>query len=169
LISLDEYTVAPGTNTVLIMTSSVRNSSLLTEFLSSMDLDAPVGRQGRKMMERKLKSYLWWKSQLAQEKVKSKGGGGSSKVRGQKSGGGDRKEGSSGLSEALKKKDREREARQASRRRVRGGAPVNVIKREDGMNEAGGSEVRDINLRDELGVGSGEGQIVKEAEDIAEL
>ena len=39
------------------------------------------------------------------------------------------------ISEALKKKDREREARAASRRRVRGGAPSVVSSRETGPAE----------------------------------
>lgn len=102
------------------MTSSVRTSQVLTEFLSTMNSDAPLGSQGRKMMEDKLRLYLWWKGKLAERKQdgrtpfampvgqKNQGEGGA---------------GDSEVSEALKRKDKERQARAANRRRVRGGAP----------------------------------------------
>ncbi|THH30533.1 hypothetical protein EUX98_g3669 [Antrodiella citrinella] len=116
----------PGTNTVLIMTSSLRTSQLLSDFLSSMDPDAPQGRQGRKVMEDKLRLYLWWKARLGDHKQDGKNASDSA---GRKASGGRRfytsgKSGEGELSEALKKKDRERQARTANRRRVRGGAPT---------------------------------------------
>ncbi|EIN05331.1 hypothetical protein PUNSTDRAFT_54777 [Punctularia strigosozonata HHB-11173 SS5] len=166
--------LAPGNNTVLIMTSSSQTSTLLTEFLSSMDIDAPAGRQGRRMMERKLKAYLWWKGRLAEEKSASAKGGPSSRPSTNNRQGSNTVPGTGGtdgLSEALRKKDREREEKRASRRRVRGGAPVNPIKRDEGArdNAAGGSGLGQVDVKNELGVGLGEGQIVKEAEDIAEF
>lgn len=109
----------PGSNTVLIMTSSTRTSNLITEYLESMDTDAPSGQKGRRMMERKLRLYLWWKSKLSDRKQDGKPGFGlPDRV-------GDRltDDAADGeVSEALKKKDRERRERQQSRRRVRGGA-----------------------------------------------
>ncbi|EPQ51671.1 hypothetical protein GLOTRDRAFT_117975 [Gloeophyllum trabeum ATCC 11539] len=111
--------VTPGSNTVLIMTSSTRTSNLITEYLESMDTDAPSGQKGRRMMERKLRLYLWWKSKLSDRKQDGKPGFGlPDRV-------GDRltDDAADGeVSEALKKKDRERRERQQSRRRVRGGA-----------------------------------------------
>jgi len=37
----------------------------LSEFLSSMDSSAPQGIQGRMMMERKLRLYLWQKGKFS--------------------------------------------------------------------------------------------------------
>ncbi|TCD61999.1 hypothetical protein EIP91_007639 [Steccherinum ochraceum] len=118
----------PGTNTVLIMTSSLRTSQLLSDFLSSMDPDEPQGEQGRKMMQDKLRLYLWWKAKLSDNKP-DRNDGAKYKSRGYQPNGrggstGARAAGEGELSEALKKKDREREARSANRRRVRGGGPT---------------------------------------------
>ncbi|KAI6043131.1 hypothetical protein EDC04DRAFT_2962374 [Pisolithus marmoratus] len=112
-----------GSNTVLVMTSSSRASALVGEFLSDMDLDAPKGKRGRKMMERKLREYLFWKSKLATQsrggKVPSHAGVKSkpdatpiSSV-----------EGSKNQSLALRRKEEMKQIRGANRRRVRGGAP----------------------------------------------
>ncbi|CAL1710551.1 unnamed protein product [Somion occarium] len=117
----------PGTDTVLIMTSSVRTCQLLTEFLSTMDPDAPPGSQGCRMMEDKLRLYLWWKGKLAQRKQEGKTG--FALPTGQKNPT-ERGAGDAEVSEALKKKDRERQARAASRRRVRGGGPAASSSRE---------------------------------------
>ncbi|OBZ77930.1 DNA repair protein rad16 [Grifola frondosa] len=101
--------LSPGKNTVLIMASSLHTCTLLSEFLSSMDLHAPRGSQGRKMMEDKLRLYLWWKDDAVQ------------------------------VSEALQKKDREKRERAASRRRVRGGAPAALCEGHDRWKRARGS------------------------------
>lgn len=69
-----------GTDVVLVMTSSIRTCNTLSDFLSSMDPSAPKGEQGRKMMMRKLKTYLWWKSKLAEEESKPTGKTASSKA-----------------------------------------------------------------------------------------
>ncbi|KAG6917271.1 hypothetical protein DXG01_003219 [Tephrocybe rancida] len=120
-------TANPGTNTVLVMTSSTRTCSVLTEFLETIDHDAPPGSKGRNMMLRKLRLYLWWKAKLAQRKndgkshfafpdVVARNGSVFEKLYGEKD----------NISEALKKKDKEKADRAASRRRVRGGAPAAV-------------------------------------------
>lgn len=105
----------PGTNTVLIMTSSIRSAELLREFLGSINPDGDPGTQGRTMMERKLRRYF--AKQAWKKSMKSGSGFGKSSASGARNGG------DSGLSEALRRKDKEREARIASRRRVRGGGP----------------------------------------------
>ena len=108
---------APGTNTVLIMTSSIRTTDLLSEFLDSMDPDKPPGQQGRKMMLSKLRHYLV--RQAARKLAKANA---DTSAQGNK----DRHENSTeredGISAALRKKDKERQARIANRRRIRGGA-----------------------------------------------
>ncbi|KAF8139594.1 hypothetical protein EV363DRAFT_1310012 [Boletus edulis] len=122
--SLSSY--SRGSNTVLVMTSSPQSSALVSEFLSKMDVDAPKGQRGRKMMEPKLRRYLYWKGRLASQKD---GKGGTpvqtEKPAPQVSG----STGSAGVSEALQKKDRERAGRSANRRRVRGGAPPSTAPR----------------------------------------
>ncbi|KAG6896228.1 hypothetical protein C0992_009623 [Termitomyces sp. T32_za158] len=114
-----------GTNTVLVMTSSTRIGSVLTDFLSNIDHDAPPGYKGRRMMLRKLRLYLWWKTKLTKQKHDGKSRvafpdvstRNDDDIRKFPSGGGD-------VSEALKKKDEEKAKRAASRRRIRGGAPT---------------------------------------------
>jgi len=49
------------------MTSSTRAFALLAEFRGSMDPTAPSGQQGHKMMEDKLRLYLWWKAKLSED------------------------------------------------------------------------------------------------------
>ncbi len=76
------------------------------------------------MMEDKLRLNLWWKSKLIERKeegrtpfalpVKNL----------------TEKNGEGGISEALKRKDKERQARAANRRRVRGGAPASTSHRD---------------------------------------
>jgi len=118
--------IASGsTNTVLVMTSSTRTCSLLTEFLSTMDDNIAPGMRGRKMMMRKLKLYLWWKAQLAERKQDRKSYFGLPDGPNRAKDGFDKiyRDDVDGMSEALKKKDKERAERAQSRRRVRGGGP----------------------------------------------
>uniref|UniRef100_A0A0W0GCU3 ERCC4 domain-containing protein n=2 Tax=Moniliophthora roreri TaxID=221103 RepID=A0A0W0GCU3_MONRR len=124
-----------GTNTTLVMCSSTSTCSLLEEFLSAMDGERPKGEWGRKMMLRKLKGYLWWQKRKKLEKelagLGNKAGAAASSTMGNfwrgggisldEPGGLDNDD---GISEALKKKDREKAEKKASRRRVRGGAPA---------------------------------------------
>jgi DNA excision repair protein ERCC-4 len=134
-----------GSNTVLIMTSSTRNSTLVNEFLSGMDTDAEKGSQGRKMMEHRLRMYLWWKGQTAERKQESR----------DKSRDYPHQKDDNNVSEALRKKDKERQERTANRRRVRGGAPGAA------STSSRGSAVTET-LR-------GETDMHNEAENIAEL
>ncbi|KAH9487436.1 DNA repair protein rad16 [Psilocybe cubensis] len=122
-----ESLAKPGStrsNTVLVMTSSIRTCNLLTEFLSSMDHDAPPGSRGRAMMLRKLRLYLWWKGKMDERKATNKA---ASSMPDNGTGKGifdaiyaDQED----LSEALKKKDKEKAQRAQNRRRIRGGAPA---------------------------------------------
>lgn len=96
-------------------------------------------------MERRLRGYLSWKAKLAEIQGSSK----------QNDRMGTRKDaqGTTAISAALLKKDRERAKRAASRRRVRGGAP-----------DASGS-----NRTDPAPAPTAEGDAVNEVTSIAEL
>lgn len=109
-----------GSNTVLVMTSSPQSSALVSEFLSKMDIDAPKGERGRKMMESKLRRYLYWKGRLASQKNSKSGTSAQTEKPAPQTFGGT---GSAGVSEGLQRKDKERAARSLNRRRIRGGAP----------------------------------------------
>ncbi|EGN92951.1 hypothetical protein SERLA73DRAFT_127060 [Serpula lacrymans var. lacrymans S7.3] len=123
-------TTVLGSNTVLIMASSTRSAALIREYLSSMDVSAPKGARGRKMMERKLKSHFWWKGRLATRKQDDgKGRPDISRNHSEnRNKGNDSGSGSAEVSEALKRKDKARQDRSANRRRVRGGAPPAIAK-----------------------------------------
>jgi DNA excision repair protein ERCC-4 len=109
-----------GSNTVLVMTSSSQSSALVSEFLSKMNIDAPKGERGRMMMESKLRRYLYWKSRLASQKNGKSGTPAQTEKPVPQTFG---STGSAGVSEGLQRKDKERVARSANRRRIRGGAP----------------------------------------------
>ncbi|THG93822.1 hypothetical protein EW026_g7520 [Hermanssonia centrifuga] len=113
----------PGTNTILIMTSSLRTAELLREFLASIQSDSSPGAQGRKMMQRRLRRYLEGQAMRNMDK-KGKQSSHSHVAAGtvEPPGGKDRGEGE--VSAALRKKDRDKQAKAASRRRLRGGAPA---------------------------------------------
>lgn len=102
------------------MTSSPRSSTLVNEFLSEMDATAAKGSRGRSMMMRKLRKYLYWKGKNARHK----------QPRQQQQLSVPQPQLSSlpdgEISEALKRKDKTRQERNANRRRVRGGAPASV-------------------------------------------
>ncbi|PPQ88277.1 hypothetical protein CVT25_005440 [Psilocybe cyanescens] len=114
-----------SSNTMLVMTSSTRTCNLLTEFLSSMDQDAPPGSRGRPMMLRKLRAYLWWKGRMDEKKPGDKN---PSAMPDNNNTGKDIFDAifadQEGVSEALKKKDKEKAQRAQNRRRIRGGAPA---------------------------------------------
>ena len=138
------------------MTSSLRTSQQVSEFLSEMDPEAPPGTMGRKMMEEKLRLYLWWKAKLSERNQQDRKGLSNSTVTragnhsdsvasGSGSGGLGTAVGDGQLSEALRKKDQERQARTANRRRVRGGAPAsNTSSSRDGgtIEGTGGGDAR---------------------------
>ena len=83
------------------------------------------------MMMRKLRLYLWWKGQSSERKQSGKSHF-SMPVKED-----------AGISEALKKKDREKAAKAASRRRVRGGAPAAA-----GRDGAPKPEPKEVNLNE---------------------
>ncbi len=125
--------VSPGTNTVLVMASSLHTCTLIKDFLATMDADAPRGSQGRRMMEDKLRLYLWWKGKLSERKAEGKGPIALPKGK---------DNAQDEISEALKRKDREKQDRAASRRRVRGGAPAPVTKARDASGSGGPVEIK---------------------------
>ncbi|EEB89599.1 hypothetical protein MPER_12282, partial [Moniliophthora perniciosa FA553] len=123
-----------GTTATLVMCSSTLACSLLEEFLSALNDGRPKGEWGRKMMSRKLKGYLWWQKRKKLEKElaglgKKAGAAAASALGNFWRGGGiplDEPGGlddDDGISEALKKKDRDKAEKKASRRRVKHGAP----------------------------------------------
>jgi DNA excision repair protein ERCC-4 len=113
------------------MASSTRICGGITEFLSSMDHDAPPGSRGRRMMLRKLRLYLWWKGQLSKRKQDGKSHFGLPDHVGRSGDGFEEMYGDGeGISEALKRKDKMVAERVASRRRVRGGAPAAAVSSE---------------------------------------
>lgn len=116
----------PGTNTVLIMVNDHRTATLIQEFLASMhhNPDSP----GLPLLERRLKSYLWWKSMLSKSDEKPSGNGNSAIPS-------NRSNQDDGLSEALKRKDQQRAAAKQARRRVRGGGDVRVVSERDRKKE----------------------------------
>ncbi|KAI0628176.1 hypothetical protein C8Q77DRAFT_1203995 [Trametes polyzona] len=145
---------APGTNTVLIMASSLHTCTLIKDFLSTMDADAPRGSQGRRMMEDKLRLYLWWKGKLSERRAEGRAPFAMPKGKdASASGPGSGQGADDGVSEALKRKDKERQERAMNRRRIRGGA------------SAAPTPSRS---RSESGP-LGEGEIKQEADDIADF
>ena len=77
------------------------------------------------MMMRKLRLYLWWKGKLSQRKQDGKPSFGMPDTNKRTKDNIDKVYGDEGeISEALKKKDKEKAERSQSRRRVRGGGPV---------------------------------------------
>lgn len=113
---------------------------MVNEFLATMDYDAPRGSQGRRMMERKLRTYLWWKGELNKRRQPQRK---APQAQSARADGAD-----PGISEALRKKDREFRERQANRRRVRGGAPSQVSEREKSVAPAG-AQAATVELADE--------------------
>lgn len=111
------------------------------------------------MLEEKLRLYLWWKSKLSNEKRREGVRPGftappNNSARDQ--GLGD-KDGEGDISEALRRKDKERRERQAGRRRVRGGAV------------SGAESTRDKGKEKDVGMTMGEEVMRDEAESIADL
>lgn len=132
----------PGNDTVLIMTPSTRSCDLIQEFLGGINPDARPGRKGAKMMQRRLKEFLSWRGRLGSQDsngaTMSNGTsqGYSSRVSNVK-GKGKEKGRDEIVSDALRKRDRERIENTIGRRRVRGGAPSSSNKRNVGDAGAG--------------------------------
>ncbi|KAL1942922.1 hypothetical protein VTO73DRAFT_4593 [Trametes versicolor] len=116
---------SPGTNTVLIMASSLHTCTLIKDFLATMKADAPRGSQGQRMMEDKLRLYLWWKGKLSERRAEGRGHFALPQTKDKSAPGAGRGAAvDDGVSEALKRKDKERLERANNRRRIRGGAPA---------------------------------------------
>lgn len=137
------------------MCSSDHTSSLVQDFLSDMDPEALPGTKGRKAMERKLRSYLFWKGKLGTEGKRSKD---PDPAKASKPG----LSGAAGISDALKRKDARNKERQGNRRRTRGGPPSSTI---DGRAIAERS--MDPGIRS--GAMGGEGVLKEEADELALL
>lgn len=107
------------------MASSLHTCTLIKDFLATMKADAPRGSQGRRMMEDKLRLYLWWKGKLSERRAEGRGHFALPQAKDKSAPGAGRGAAADdGVSEALKRKDKERLERANNRRRVRGGAPV---------------------------------------------
>jgi DNA excision repair protein ERCC-4 len=94
-----------------------------------MDSDALPGQHGRKMLEKKLRRYLYWKARLSARSAESQPPSANNNNR-------QSPPGDDEISPALRKKDRDKAERAASRRRVRGGAPSAVNVRTQGPEQA---------------------------------
>lgn len=156
----------PGSNTVLIMVSSTRTAELLADYLSSLDRRRPKAEWGRRMMERRLRMYLWWKARLSEGKRFHMPSGDRDRNK--------EREGSDNISDALKKKDALRTQRAASRRRVRGGGPSSMDASsgrpaQDQSGNAPSGDGMSAKEREKLGILSGEGEMLGEAGQIADL
>ena len=120
-----------------------------------LDLDAPKGEQGRRMMMRRLRGYLGWKADLhtsIQNQAKPSLNKGTTPA--QKSGNANIP-GEGELNEAMTKKDKDRRDKAANRRRVRGGAPGAISQRSQESVQEGMMKSEDL--------------IMDEAEKIADL
>lgn len=151
----------PGNDAVLIVTSSTRSCDLIQEFLDCINPDAGPGRKGAKMMQRRLKEYLSWRGRLGTQDSNGTSvnngttQGCSSRVSHVK-GKGKEKGRDEIVSDALRKRDRERIEKTVGRRRVRGGAPNSSHKRNGGdagtginSTEAPGNEKSDADKIEE--------------------
>ena len=124
---------------MLVMASSLHTCTLIKDYLNALDSDAPRGAQGRRMMEDKLRLYLWWKGKLAERKADGRAPIALPQGRGRSG---------TDISEALKRKDREKLARAANRRRIRGGAPAATVARGD-AGAGGAAAVGDVEIKQE--------------------
>lgn len=70
----------PGSNTVLVMASSDRTCTQLREYLATRQPspagadDGPSHKAGKRMMEKMLRSYFWWKGSLGEMNRTFRGG-----------------------------------------------------------------------------------------------
>ncbi|KIJ56197.1 hypothetical protein M422DRAFT_198890 [Sphaerobolus stellatus SS14] len=146
-----------GSNTVLVMTSSNRTCSLLREYLDRLDPSAAKGEQGHRMMMRRLRGYLDWKAALHSNAQTHANPSFNKTSTQSQPAAGSSASGESGLSEAMQKKDRERQARIANRRRMRGGA--------SGSNATS----QRTQASQQQGLMKNEGAVMEEAEQIADF
>jgi DNA excision repair protein ERCC-4 len=131
-----------GTNTTLIMCSSTSTATTITDFLKSIDRTRNKGEWGRQMMMRKLRSWVYQKARASANSTATATSGSSSSQQGTgkaaatPAAGAAAGDDDDGLSEALKKKDREKAARMGSRRRIRGGALAAGVIHQQNSKEA---------------------------------
>ena len=131
-----------GTNATLIMCSSTSTATAITDFLKSIDRTRNKGEWGRQMMMRKLRSWVYQKSRSSAHSTATAASGPSSSQKGAgkavaiSGAGAAAGDDDDGLSEALKKKDREKAARMGSRRRIRGGALAAGVMHQQNPKEA---------------------------------
>jgi DNA excision repair protein ERCC-4 len=133
------------------MCNSERTATLIRDYLSMVDQNAPRGHKGRKIMERRLRSYLFWKGRLTDSGGKSQREVGLS-VSAPKTLVTDDQP-----SEALRRKDALKKERQGSRRRVRGAPP------------GGAPSERTQEPEARAGAMGGESVVQHEAQQLAEL
>jgi DNA excision repair protein ERCC-4 len=140
------------------MTSSLRSSILIKEFLSSIDPTAPSGIKGRKMMENRLHRYVSRKANFSEKgNIYNALLNNPDTVKNAHNVDRTQKE-IEGLSEALKRKDQEQANRAAGRRRVRGRTPSAVSStggrlalrsaHESFITEGGGEEPGTVSVGD---------------------
>ena len=133
------------------MCNSERTATLIRDYLSMVDQNAPRGQKGRKIMERRLRNYLFWKGRL------NDSGGKSQREVGQSVPAPMTPMTNDQPSEALRRKDALKKERQGSRRRVRGGTP------------GGAPSERTKEPEARTGAMGGESVVQHEAEQLAEL
>ncbi|CDO77794.1 hypothetical protein BN946_scf184713.g2 [Trametes cinnabarina] len=63
---------SPGSNTVLIMASSLHTCTIIKNFLSTMDANVSRGSERRRMIEDKLRLSLWCKGKLSERRAEGK-------------------------------------------------------------------------------------------------
>ena len=98
------------------------------------------------MMMMKLRLYLWWKGKLSRRKQEGKSSFAMPDTNKRTKDNFDKYGDQSELSEALKKKDKERAEKSQSRRRVRGGAPAGSSSSRTDNASLPKPEPKDINL-----------------------
>ncbi|KAG8906750.1 hypothetical protein FRB99_006241 [Tulasnella sp. 403] len=137
----------PGTNFVLVMVGENKTATLLQAYLDTRHINPHSS--GRTVLERQLKEHLYWKGMLGnmQNRPSSTGDKGKTKIT---------TDGE--LSEALRRKDKQREATKQARRRVRGGGTVNVMGDKERKKEM-----------ERSGLAQGEAELVIEADAMADF
>lgn len=91
-----------------------------------MESDAQPGQRGRKLLEHKLQRHLYWKARLSARSAEIQPPSANNRQSSTRD---------DELNPALRKKDRDKAERAASRRRVRGGAPSTADVRTQGSNQ----------------------------------
>lgn len=159
------------------MCSSPRTCDLLGDYLSLMNRRRKKGEWGRRMMEKRLRLYLWWKAKLNENKKEGRDAfrmpSKSANSHQHNSAQQETSSGPSQINEKLKKKDEQRKEKIMNRRRVRGGAPTSG--RGEGSKASQPTISKDHagslteKEREKLGILAGEGDMRVEAENIAQL